>query len=97
MWYAAAMAFITVPLQEVRQRLQRLNQAGIQALSELSSVPFISINKIKYGITKEPGYSTVCAFLPHIEQIAVIKAHQSREYRKTLTDTAEAPAAKEKS
>ncbi|GEM_PF-2338488 len=75
------MAFITVPLSEVRQRLKRLNQPGIQALSELSGVPFITLQKIRYGTTKDPGYGTVCAFLPHIDQLLTVKAHQSRDYR----------------
>lgn len=81
-----------VPLSEVRERLKRLNQPGIQALSELSGVPFITLQKIRYGVTKDPGYSTVCAFLPHIDPLLAVKAHQSRSYRAELEAVSKAAA-----
>ncbi len=80
------------PLPKVRQRLKRLNQPGMQALSEVSGIPFITLQKIRYGTTKDPGYSTVCAFLPHIGQLLTVKAHQSRSYRAELEAASKAAA-----
>ena len=58
------MAITIPPLALIRTRMETLNQAQIKRLAEDSGVPFGTLMKIRYGITKNPGLETVRAFYP---------------------------------
>ena len=90
------MSFTTPTLPEVQKRLKRLNQAGIRALSELSGTPFMSIMKIRCGLTKQPGYETVRSFLPFVAGVMEVPAHHSREYRAEQSEAAKKSLASSK-
>lgn len=58
---------ITVPpLSQIVSRLKRLTQAETKQLAEDSGVPYATLNKIRFGITKNPGVETVRKFLPRL-------------------------------
>lgn len=75
-------------LESVRARLRRLNEAGMRALASKSGRSFNTLNKIKFGLTKEPGFETVRAVLPFLDDLPEIVAHRSREYRRVSGDGA---------
>lgn len=56
---------ITVPpLAMIRARLATMNQSQLKRLAKDSGIPFGTLMKIRYGITKNPGIETVRAFYP---------------------------------
>lgn len=56
---------ITIPpVTLIRNRLEKLSRPELQALANDSGVPFSTIQKIMYGISKNPGIETVRQFFP---------------------------------
>ncbi len=69
-------------LETVRASLACLNEPGLRALSAASGVPFPTLRNIRYGLTTDPGYGTVRAFIDLIPETLQIVAHQARAYRR---------------
>lgn len=59
--------------QEVRQRLEPLSFAQMQALAALSGVPFTTLWKVRNGVTEDPRLETVRQFMPHIAVVSEAK------------------------
>lgn len=55
---------------EVREALESLGHAQIQALAARSGVPFTTLWKVRSGTTTNPGITTVNRFLPFIREVA---------------------------
>ena len=61
---------ITVPpLAMIRARLATMNQSQLKRLAKDSGIPFGTLMKIRYGITKNPGIETVRAFYPMLPDL----------------------------
>lgn len=74
---------LTLPsMKDVRARLMALSKAQVEALQKHSGVPVSTINKIRYGLTANPGYVTVndlCAKLATAEQEPKMATRKRRE------------------
>ena len=62
------------PVSEIKQRLESLSHADIQALSKFSEVPFTTLWKIRAGETVNPGIETVRKFSAHFKSVRKAKA-----------------------
>ena len=75
---------LTLPsMNDVRSRLLALSKAQISTLQKLSGVPVSTINKIRYGLTTNPGYVTVndlCAQLAAAEQAPKLATRKRRKH-----------------
>lgn len=53
---------------EVQAALQRLTNLGLQALAQISGVPYTTLWKVRSGDTANPGIETVRKFMPHVNR-----------------------------
>ena len=53
----------------IRARLATMNQSQLKRLAKDSGIPFGTLMKIRYGITKNPGIETVRAFYPMLPDL----------------------------
>lgn len=58
------MVITIPPLVLIRARLEAMSQAQVRSLATDSGVPYGTLMKIRYGITRNPGIETVRAFYP---------------------------------
>ena len=63
------MTITIPPLAMIRARLATMNQAQLKRLAKDSGIPFGTLMKIRYGITKNPGIETVRAFYPMLPDL----------------------------
>lgn len=56
------MSITIPPLTMVVSRLSKLDEAGLRRLAAESGVPYSTIRKIRYGVTKDPGLETCRKF-----------------------------------
>ena len=61
------MELVIPSVEAVCERLLKLTSAQVQALAHRSGISFSTIDKIRRGITPNPGVNTIAALLPHIE------------------------------
>lgn len=58
------MSITIPPLTLIVSRLSELDQAGLKRLSAEAGIPFNTLSKIRYGVTKDPGLETCRKFFP---------------------------------
>ena len=61
------------PLAMIRARLATMNQSQLKRLAKDSGIPFGTLMKIRYGITKNPGIETVRAFYPMLPDLPPLR------------------------
>lgn len=49
----------TNDLQYVQDELNKVSITDLQVVADESGIPFGTLHKIKYGVTKNPGFNTV--------------------------------------
>ena len=75
MRYDLGMKSLLPPLNDVKLSLSRLTKSELGTLAATSGVPVPTLQKIRYGITENPGYETMRKVLP------LVPNHKKREKR----------------
>lgn len=65
-WYAAGVD----NLELVQEYLAKTPVSKLPAEARAAKVPFGTLQKIKYGTTKDPGYKTVKKFAAYCRRVA---------------------------
>lgn len=57
-------------LEKIKRRLERTPLSDLAELSNKSGVPFGTLQKLKYGTTKNPRFETVKLLTDHYDRAA---------------------------